>query len=79
MINYDEIEKLLIETLEKETPESLRHWLDKKKKEERLANLGEGEYQYLDVESASFCHEPNSTNAETPTINAGEYYYFVAA
>ena len=79
MINYDEIEKLLVETLEKETPESLKSWLNAKKKEERLAELGEGEYHSLDIEHTSFCHEPNQTNADTPIINAGEYNYYLAA
>jgi hypothetical protein len=79
MINYNEIEELLIETLEKETPESLKQWLDAKKIEERLADLGDGEYQTLDTEYASFCHEPDMTSADTPIINTGDYNYYLAA
>ena len=79
MINYNEIEKLLIETLEKETPESLREWLNAKKAEEFLVDFGEGVYQALENESSAFCHSPNTSQFETPIINAGEYNYSLAA
>jgi len=79
MINYNEIEKLLVDTLEKETPESLKKWLDTKNEEEMLANLGEGEYRMLEVERDSFCHEQNKTNATKPLIDTTGYNYSLAA
>jgi len=79
MINYKEIEKLLLETLDKETPESLRGWLNSKKAEEMLADLGEGDYQTLESERSAFQHSPNKTNTELPVIYAGETNYCLAA
>lgn len=79
MINYNEIEKLLISTLENETPSSLREWLNTKKNEEMIADLGEGEYQPLEIESSEFCHSPNNTKVAKPVMNAGEYNYSIAA
>lgn len=79
MINYNEIEKLLIETLEKETPESLREWLNNKKREEALADLGEGAYQSLEVESGEFCHKTNVPQNEVIILAEGEFNYAFAA
>jgi len=39
MIDLDELERKLNEVLENETPESLQKWLDKKREEERIADL----------------------------------------
>ncbi|MDR3611106.1 MAG: hypothetical protein P4L27_11130 [Ignavibacteriaceae bacterium] len=79
MINYSEIEKLLIETLEKESPESLREWLNSKKREEAFADLGEGDYQTLETEFGEFCYNANTTQGEILTFSIGEYNYTLAA
>lgn len=78
MIDYKKIKKSLYETLERETSESLNEWLDAKEKEEMLADLGEGEYMNLDVESGLFEHAPNISKSVSPIL-AGEYDYATAA
>jgi len=54
MINYTEIEKLLDETLEKETPESLKTWLDAKKKEEYEAECIEEMKRFVEPDNTAY-------------------------
>lgn len=44
-INLKELEQKLNECLHKETPESLREWLNKKREEERLADAGSNQVE----------------------------------